>query len=331
MVLDKAMRPCKEYSTLHLRFAIRATQAAVVLFVFLCVGTSVAQEYDISLSLRYPAGDKTSLLPTSLYVDSHTGDIYITDASTSRIAIYDSQRRYSFEFSTRDRVSNPQQVAVDSTGRVYVLGDTREHTLAAFDYNGDFLKYLDLEANGERIAPTGIAIDRTGSLYALCVEPLRVYVYDMNGAPLRNFPILTEAGEETRNTPFIGNFSIHANEMLVTLPIIGQAARVGFDGKLIRIFGVAGGGVTELSFPIACCVNAAGEYIVLDKHRHLLQYFNADGQYVREVGGAGLIEGWFFHPTSLVCCGDGTLLVGQTYQNRIQSVVFRNAPVVSGS
>ena len=129
----------------------------------------------------------------------------------------------------------------------------------------------------------------------------------------------------------ISSFAIISDEMIITMPIIGQVARVDLNGKLVRFFGIAGGGPTELSFPASCSRAVNGEFVVLDKHRHLLLYFNADGQFLREVGGAGMTEGWFFHPTSLVSCLDGTLLVGQMYGNRIQSVVFRDEPVASGS
>ncbi len=315
------------------RFGVRNLATACVIVTCFFVGAAIAEEnaYDITLALSYPAGDKSAPQPTCLYVDSHTGDIFVTDASNSRIAIYDSQRRYNFEFSTRDRVSSPRQVAVDSQGRIFVLGDTRQHTLAVFDYNGEFLNYVDLMADGNRVEPEGFGLDSKDNLYVLKTLPARVFAYNSNGELQREFPILLEADEETQTAQVIGTFTIIGDEMILPMPIIGQVARVGLDGKLIRIFGVPGGGPTELSFPAACARTVNGEFAVLDKHRHLILFFSAEGVFLREVGGAGMVEGWFFHPTSLVCCSDGTLLVGQMYNNRIQSVVFRNAPVVSGS
>ncbi|MCB1060242.1 MAG: NHL repeat-containing protein [Calditrichaeota bacterium] len=304
--------------------------ASLLLSGLLLGGTALAQEAVIQETMRYPAGDQSSPQPTGLYVDWHTGDIYVADAANARIAIYDSQRRYNFEFSTRDRLSTPQQVAVDSQGRIFVLGDTRKHTLSVFDYNGDFLNYLDLPYETNGAGPMGIALDDSDQLYMLTAEPAHIYVYTTSGEAVRDFPILQEADDETQATPVMSGFAVMANEMIVTLPIIGQIARIDFDGKLIRIFGYPGGGQTELSFPVACCKTNTGEYVILDKHRHLLQYYSADGQYLREIGYPGLDEGYFFHPSSLACCLDGTLVVGQIYNNRIQSVVFRNEPVVSG-
>ena len=259
------------------RFGVRNLATACVIVACFFVGAAIAEEnaYDITLALSYPAGDKSAPQPTCLYVDSHTGDIFVTDASNSRIAIYDSQRRFNFEFSTRDRVSSPRQVAVDSQGRIFVLGDTRQHTLAVFDYNGEFLNYVDLMADGNRVEPEGFGLDSKDNLYVLKTLPARVFAYNSSGELQREFPILLEADEETQAAQVIGTFTIIGDEMILPMPIIGQVARVGLDGKLIRIFGVPGGGPTELSFPAACARTVNGEFAVLDKHRHFILFFIA--------------------------------------------------------
>lgn len=317
----------KTYNTI----CIKSRYVSSTAWLLLTVSVVLGQSFEIKTSLRYPAGDLSSPQPTGLYVDARTGDIYVADAASARIVIYDAQRRFNFEFSTRSRLSSPQQVAVDLQGRIFVLGDTRQHTLAVFDYNGDFLNHLDLMAGGDRVSPVGMALDASDNIYILTAEPAYIHVFDPSGEPVRDFPILLEANEETQNAAVTGTFVIIENEMILPLPIIGQVARMDLDGKLIRIFGIAGGGPTELSFPTVCSRTADGEFVVLDKHRHLLQYFNSAGQYLREVGGAGLVEGWFFHPTALATCLDGVLLVGQMYGHRIQSVVVRSEPIVSGS
>lgn len=303
----------------------------VFLVLVLASNTALAQSFEIGASLRYPAGDQDSPQPTGLFVDNHTGDIYVADATTARIAIYDAQRRFNFEFSTRERVTNPQQVAVDAMGRIYVLGDTRQHVLSVFDYNGEFVRYLDLTVDGVRLEPDGLALDADDNLYVLTAEPAWTHVFSTAGEFIRSYRILQELDQETQNTPMFGSVTVIGQEMIVPLPFIGQVARVDLSGKLICIFGIPGGGPTELSFPAACAKTSNGEYAVLDKHRHLIQFIDVDGKYLREVGCAGLAEGCFFHPTGLVTCADGTLLVGQAYANRIQSVVFRSEAVASGS
>lgn len=305
--------------------------AAMLLWLLVCAGSLLgASEYDITATLRYPAGDEGSPQPTGLYVDQASGDIYVVDAVASRIAIFDAQRRFNFEFSTRDRLVSPRLCVVDDQGRIYVVGDSRAHTLAVFDFDGQFLRYLDLRVNDLLISPAGLVL-RGEELFVLSTEPLMVHVVSLDGTPLRNFALLTEADEETQNTPIVGNFSVLDSELLLPLPIFGQVARMDLSGKLLSFIGFHGGGPGGLSFPIACCPTDDGGFVVLDKHRHLLQFIGSNNIYTQEIGGAGLEEGWFFHPSSLVRCKDGVLLVGQTTKNLVQTVIPRVTPVVSGS
>lgn len=272
-------------------------------------------EYSIVPSLRYPEGDKVAPQPTGLSVDQRTGEIYIADASNARIAIYDAQRRYNFEFSTRDRLANPRQVAVDSEGRIFVLGDQREHTLAVFDYNGDFLTYLDLSTQGGEWIPLSMTITASDELLLLAAEPARVFSYSTSGEPLRTIQLF-EGDEKARMTPMLENLNVVGDKMIVTLPMMSQAAVCQLNGDVIRFIGFAGGGPTELSFPMAATVSPEGGFVVLDKHRHLLQFMDAKGAFVREVGNFGMKMGYFFHPTTMAVCADGVILVGQQYANR---------------
>lgn len=319
--------------TLKSRCSFNCRTAMTLLWVAMMVFAQLAwsQTYDITQSLRYPAGDNGSPQPTNLYVDRYTGDIFLADASTSRIVIYDSQRRFNFEFSTRSHVVSPRKVAVDAQGRIYVLGDTRTHTLAVFDYNGEFLNHLDLTAeDGSQLEPADFVLDNENKLYLLSLEPLRMNTYTSSGSAIEQFEILGD-DEATRMSPVIGNFLIDRDRLLLPLPIAGTVAVMDLAGKLIRFVGYSGGGPGELSFPAACCPTDDGGYVVLDKHRHLLQFIGSDGLYKYEIGGAGLVEGWFFHPTALAKCHDGTLLVGQIHANRVQAVTPQVTPIVTGS
>ena len=290
-------------------------------------GAVMAADRSVAIvpTLSYPAGEQSALQPTGLYVDTHTNDVYVVDASTSRIAIYDADRQYNFEFSTRDRLVSPRQVAVDAQGRIFVLGDTREHTLAVFDYNGEFLRYFDLTDGTERLQPAGIALDAQDQLHVLTTMPLQVHVFSADAAPVRDYFVFTEGDSISRFNTIIGNFAIYADEIVLPFPVFGNVSCFDLTGKLTRSIGTAGGGPGELSFPIAGVPLKDGGFAIVDKHRHLVQFFRPDGRFEFEAGGAGLVAGWFFHPTSLVACADGTLLVGQTYGDRVQALAVQTA------
>jgi len=278
---------------------------------------------EIVPTLLYPAGQSLALQPTGLYVDAHTGDVYVVDAATSRVGIFDSKRQYNFEFSTRDRLVSPRQVTVDSQGRIFVLGDARQHTLAVYDYNGEFLRYLDLTADGQPLLPQDVAIDKQDNLHVLQMAPLRVNVYSTEGVAVRDYVLFPEGDSLSRNTEVAGVFAIYGEEIVMGFPMLGNVIRFDLSGHMVAMYGMQGGAPGTLSFPIAGLPLPDGRFVALDKHRHLVQYFTADGRYEYEVGDAGLVEGSFFHPTTMVLCNDGTLLVGQTYGDRVQSVTVR--------
>ncbi|MBK6765649.1 MAG: NHL repeat-containing protein [bacterium] len=296
--------------------------------MLLCALTATAEpnKYSIALSLRYPAGDKAAPQPTGLYVDPRTSEVYIADGAGARIAIYDAQRRFSFEFSTRDRLPNPRQLAVDSEGRIFVLGDQREHTLAVFDYNGDFLNHLDLQFDSDAVEPLSLAITASDELMLLAAEPARVFVYSTAGEPLRTIELFA-GDEKARMTPMLENLNVIGDMMIVTLPMMSQAAVCKLSGEVERFVGFAGGGPTELSFPMAATLAPEGGFVVLDKHRHLLQFLDSKGSFVREVGNFGMRLGCFFHPTTMAVCSDGVILVGQQFANRVQAVTLISDPV----
>ncbi len=302
----------------------------VVLVGMTAVSQAQSESYSIGVSLRYPAGDKSGPQPTGLFVDSHTGEIYVADAATARIAIYDAQRRFNFEFSTVNRLANPRQVAVDSQGRIFVLGDSREQRLAVFDFNGDFLRYIELTADGAMFEPMCFTVTEDDRLLLLAAMPARIYEYTTEGVFAKEFPILVNADEASQMTPMLEDLNVVGELMVVTLPMFGQAVVCSLEGKLIRFLGVAGGGPTELSFPMAATVAPNGGFIILDKHRHLVQFLDSKGSFVREVGNFGTRAGLLFHPTTLAVCADGTILVGQMFANRVSAITLENAPVAVG-
>ena len=284
------------------------------------------------LGLSYPVGGPGMPQPTCLYVDAHRGEIYVADATSSRVVIFDRHGRYDFEFKTAGRLNGLRQVVADSLGRILVLGDPREHTLAQYDYNGDFLRYLDLYYPGtdSLLDVASMALDGRDQLYLLCARPAHIYVYTACGAYTGDFPIFEEMDSETQESPVPGTLAVIDQMLVIPLPMDAQVARYTMDGKLDDIIGMMGGGPGELSFPVAVIGNGRGGMYVLDKHRHTVLEYDRAGNYLREFGGLGQSVGWFYHPTTLAVSADGLCLVGQTFQNRVQAMLIQEPAGTTG-
>ncbi len=75
-----------------------------------------------------------------------------------------------------------------------------------------------------------------------------------------------------------------------------------------------------MSFPIATASDMLGNVLVLDKHRHTIISFSAEGQVNGEIGGMGTGPGWFYHPTSLLVDEQNRIWVAQGFNNLVQAL-----------
>lgn len=156
--------------------------------------------------------------------------------------------------------------------------------------------------------------------------PLQVHVFSADAAPVRDYFVSLKATLSRASIRLSVTLpSLRRTKIVLPFPVFGNVSCFDLTGKLTRSVGTAGGGPGELSFPIAGVPLKDGGFAIVDKHRHLVQFFRPDGRFEFEAGGAGLVAGWFFHPTSLVACADGTLLVGQTYGDRVQALAVQTA------
>ncbi len=270
--------------------------------------------------LRYPAGAQQAPQPAGIWVDAR-GEIYVADALGSRIIIYDHDGNYEFEFSTRTRLSGPRQVAVDSKGRIFVLSESMPRGLLVFDYDGEYLRDLELPfpSDDSELEPGSFVIHDEHILFLRPV-PARVTEFDLDGRLIRELAILSEMDEETRNAPILGTMAVLNNLITIPLPMTAQVARYSLDGDFHDLIGMAGGAPGSLSFPVAVAGDGRDGLVVLDKHRHALLHYTADGKFSHELGGYGQSEGWFYYPSAVATARDGRCLIGQNFLNRLQWV-----------
>jgi DNA-binding beta-propeller fold protein YncE len=303
----------------HKRPGVLLASAVLILIV---TGSGFAGAAHFINDLTYPESGQL-LDPGSVTCDSHTGEIFVTDTRGQRVVIFDRQGRYAFDFGDPDHLPGLRQVAADSLGRIYVLRGAPDVTLSVFDYNGDYLHDLRLTKPGtdSLLTVNSILMDEQDRLFVLTVLPPHIYVYNTAGETLNDFAIFTDPADSVlANQPGYGTMALVNHMLVIPVPFVAGVARYTTDGKYVDTFGLVGGGPGELSFPVAATGDKDGHIMVLDKHRHTVLQYGADGRFMCEAGGKGQTPGWFFHPTSLACNQQGNLIVAQTYMGRIQTV-----------
>ncbi len=283
-------------------------------------GMSVPAEF--VRDIQVPGRANQILRPSAVFVDHQFNEIFVTDPGHNRIAIFDSNGVFRFEFSGGGNFSTPVDLAVDGEGFIWILGTTKAgRRLLVFDFDGLFMREvpLPLAADSSVITVASFDLGPDGNVYLFDRVGVRVYVIAPDGEFLRDFGLLTSLDEATRREQVLGKIRVQAGQLLVPCGSLGRVYVHDLDGALVRTFGRKGTRAGELSFPVAAVVTEDGTLLVLDKHRFNVVCYGPDGKFRGEFGGRGTNPGWFYHPTLLDCDSQGLVYIGQIFQNKIQA------------
>ncbi|MFZ5434087.1 MAG: hypothetical protein ACOZB3_09975 [Calditrichota bacterium] len=294
-----------------------------VLILSICLGTTAfSQPATFVFDVAVPAGGTPLTRPGGVYVDQRTQELYVVDSGNSRIVIFDKNGRYDFSFSDRRHMLAPEQIAVDSVGRIFVLNSIDHSKLHIFDYNGKYLSDLTLSYpdRSETISVASFLLDDQDRLFAATIQPAHMYVFTATGSFLYDFPLYADGDNQTRDQSSLGRMSIVNGDLMIPMPMVSQVARYTLSGELTMMFGIAGGGFRELAFPVAVAGDGEGKILVLDRMRHTILRFNNDGTFADERGGLGDDKGWFYLPSAMAGQTDGLCYVAQMYNSRVQAI-----------
>jgi sugar lactone lactonase YvrE len=318
MVIHKAAS-VKGYKSDMYRRAIHL----MLLLLVLPTAFLSAQPAAFVRDLAVPSGGTPIVRPADIYVDPLTHELYVADAGNGRIVIFDAQGRFDFAFTDPEHLTTPKQIAVDSMGHIFVLAESQGEKLTVFDYDGTFLRDLPLKdpSTGKTLSVVTFTMDAQDRIFAATCQPVHLWVLRADGTPLYDVALFTDLDKEARDQQMLGSLSIINGDLIIPMPTLASVARCTLDGKLVRAFGISGGGgFGELAFPVAAASDGQGGILVLDRMRHTILQFRDDGTYVQERGGFGESPGWFYMPNSLAAGPDGLCYVGQWFNNRIQGV-----------
>jgi len=136
--------------------------------------------------------------PTDIAIDPATGRIYISDAVTHKITVYDKSGNHLFDIGrpgvVHGQFKAPSGLAFDNRNRLYVT-DTDNARIQVFDPNGNYLKSIG-ESEGSRSSltkPVDIALDHEGYLYVLDQGALALFTFSEEGEVL----LVTGSGKES--------------------------------------------------------------------------------------------------------------------------------------
>jgi len=264
--------------------------------------------------------DRNLVLPSFIYADSVTGEIYIIDGK-GRIILFTPDLFPLVTLGKRDGVEAPQGLAVDAQGNLYIAQAVSKSNArnrvsvynACLKWERDI--YLeDFEGSGS-FAPYRLAVDKKGNLYVAASHFSGILYVDNRG---RIIDII--APEEEGKKVTLNNVVIDKTGKIYAVSEDESRIYVYDENrKLINKFGEKGGSTGKLSRPKAIGVDdRTGSSYVVDYMRHTVTSYNKDGKYLFEFGGLGWSEGWFQHPVHLAIDNKGRIFVADLFNQRVQ-------------
>ena len=197
---------------------------------------------------------------------------------------------YEKTFGTSAGLHNPNAVAVDAMGGVYVA-DTGNNRAVKFDLNGNFVWQTAPVMDASQLHfPLGIAIDNLSNVYVANTGNNNIVKFDsVSGANLGIMTGPIVGTNPTLNSPFGVKTDSSAN-VYVTDTYNDRVLKFDSSGNLLLTIGSHGSGNGQLWSPQDVAVDNSGKIYVTDVNNTRVEVFNAKGKYVRQFGNTGPIE-----------------------------------------
>lgn len=243
--------------------------------------------------------------------------IYITDSSSRRIHIFDTnKKKYTFidSISRNVPLRSPIGVVVDNKGNMYV-SDSIIGKIFVFDQKGKMQK----EIGGEGILtrPVGIAINPVNNyLYVVDTAANKARVFSLEGKPIFEFG---QRGKKDGEFNFPTNIAIDKDGNIYICDTLNFRVQIfSKDGKFIGKFGKVGNRIGEFSKPKGIAVDSEGHVYVADAMYDVVQIFNQKGELLLVFGGGGSEDGKMWLPAGLYIDKEDKIYLADSYNNRVQ-------------
>lgn len=304
------------------------------------VSTPTAATYVATMGVTGVSGSDNAHFSSPIGVAVNGSVIYVADFRNQRVQAFDHDTRaYLSTIGTgvagsgNDQFNLPSDVAIDSSGNVYVA-DQLNFRVQEFDSGGTYVRtygttgvpYLTDGSHYNR--PTGFVRSTGGSMYLIEGYGDRLDKLDSGGNLLWS---VGEAGVEgSGNDHFIS-----PND--VDLDMSGNVYVTDTGNHRVQIFTSSGGysntlGVSEgtgndqFEGPNGLAIGPDGRIYVADTYNQRIQIFSSGLAYqgtIGETGVPGSDNAHFFEPSDVAVDGSSNLFVADRGNHRIQ--VFNSA------
>lgn len=213
------------------------------------------------------------------------------------LGVYNSDKDFEMEgyvtkFLGRDAsplaLHNPQMVAGDGHGRVYVT-DIKLAAVLIFDFNANKVDLLGGEGGAGLFGqPTGIALDGDGSIYVADSAKRKIMIFTRDGRPSGSLDL----SAQLKSIGFIA-IDKQRKRIVVPDPKGNKVHIVDAGGKITATLINSDSPDNEFNRPNAAAVAPNGDIVVADSMNARVVLFGSDGKFLSAFGTRGDNPGQF--------------------------------------
>jgi DNA-binding beta-propeller fold protein YncE len=213
--------------------------------------------------------------------------------------------------------TTPRAIAIDRGDRLYLV-DMRA-IIQVFDAEGQFQIGWETPTH-EFGRPSGLAVDRDGSLLVADSHYHRILVYGPAGELRRIVGGDEEAGPLTGRFGYIGDVAVDSTGCwyVAESQQHERITKLDPNGALLAEWGGRGHRPGQFQRIRALTFDRADRLYVADACNHRVQVFDTEGHVLQIIGEAGEGIGQLHYPFDVAVCPDQSIVVCEYGNHRIQ-------------
>jgi DNA-binding beta-propeller fold protein YncE len=235
----------------------------------------------------------------------------------------ESYRDVAVNTDPADTLQHPVGVFADQF-RVYVIDRTTPPRLFVFDRGNRTVAVLNITsqpAEGNLMAPTGVAVSAANTIFVSDAQLGRVFAYDLKGALLmvlgRGQVVSSQTGGGSLMAPSGLAVDDRRNRLYVADLQAQQVAVYDLAGRHLFSIGNTGKADQDFKFPAALSLDKAGNVYVVDSLHLAVFVYGPEGQFLRSFSLRSLLPGQSIKPKGIAIDSAGHVYVVDAVNNNI--------------